>query len=328
MKYLLPFVLLLSIACSSTKNVELTEKNDAKIVENTAAKANEKIESTITKVKQEAELPIADNEELQQIYKEDQADRQASNIDWSVVGPRDEARQARVNEMIEANLIKTGRDHYNAAMVFQHGGDTIASGKAVAMMKKAVALDTTVNNWLLAAAIDRDLMRRDKPQIYGTQYIKPNRDGLYELYKIDTTKITDAERIEYKVPTLAEQRARVKMMNKKKANELFENGMSVDEFVAFCKKTDLEESEYNLTEAALNNLGYEFMGQEKDEDALKVFILNTELNPEGYNTFDSLGECYVKMGKLKEGIAAYKKSLALNPKNDNATKVLSEIEAE
>jgi Tfp pilus assembly protein PilF len=51
--------------------------------------------------------------------------------------------------------------------------------------------------------------------------------------------------------------------------------------------------------------------------------LNTELYPKGYNTFDSLGECLLLVGKKNEGIKAYKKSLELNPKNENARKIIN-----
>lgn len=328
MKYFLPFVLVFAIACSSTKNVKLTEKTETEVVEETTTKIEEVkvVKETAAEVAKEIMIP-KDNKELKQIYTEDQADRTVPKIDWSVIGPRDDARQKRVDEMIDAKLVKTAKDHYRAAMVFQHGGDTIASGKAVAMMKKAVAMDEDINKWLLAAAIDRDLMRKEKPQIYGTQYTKPDKDGPWELYNMDETKVTDEERAEYGVPNMAEIKARVKLMNKKKVNELFDEGMSVDEFIEYCKKEDLEESAYNLSEMSLNSLGYEYMGTDKDDDALKIFILNTELYPEAYNTHDSLGECYIKMGKQVEGIAAYKKSLELNPKNDNAATILKEIEA-
>ena len=61
-------------------------------------------------------------------------------------------------------------------------------------------------------------------------------DQPWVLSKIDTTKITDKERKEYGVGTLAEQRERVRMMNKKDLSELLANGKSVDEVVAFCQK--------------------------------------------------------------------------------------------
>jgi cytochrome c-type biogenesis protein CcmH/NrfG len=49
------------------------------------------------------------------------------------------------------------------------------------------------------------------------------------------------------------------------------------------------------------------------------------LNPGGWNTYDCLGEAYLKAGNKELAIKNYKKSLELNPKNDNAMKVLEKI---
>jgi len=331
MKYFLPLIVVLAFACNTSKKVQVVEKKEtAEKIETEISEVKEEVtevKEEIAEMKEEPTMVPKDNEELKQLHKEDQADRKTDEIDWDVVGKRDKARKARVFEMLDADLVKTGKDYYHAAMIFQHGGDTIASTMAVKMMKKAIELDPTTNKWLLAAAIDRDLMFREKPQIYGTQYTKDDNDK-WILYDIDTTKVTEAERMEHKVPNLAQQQERVKMMNKKKLNTLLKEGMEIDNFIAFCKKEDLTESEYDMSEMRINMLGYELMGDEKNDAALKVFMLNTELYPDAYNTHDSLGECLLKMDKREEGIAAYKKSLELNPKNDNATKVLKEIEAE
>ncbi len=280
------------------------------------------------KVKMSEPAVIADNEELKVLYQEDQADRLSGEIDWSVVSVRDSLRLARVCELVDSNLIRTSEDYANAAMVFQHGSDTFASGMAVKLMRKAVEMDSTRNKWLLAAAIDRDLMRRDVPQIYGTQYVKMGADNPWELYKIDTTKVTDEERLEYRVETLAQQRETVRRMNKKKISEFMAEGKSLEDLIGFIEAEDLKNSEYDLSESGINDFGYQLLGETKEAGALEIFKLNTELYPQGYNTWDSYGECLVKIGNTEEGIKAYKKSLELNPNNDFAIKVIKELEGE
>lgn len=157
---------------------------------------------------------ISDNLELLQIYQKDQSERQSENIDWEILLIQDSLRQIRVKQLLDSNKVRTSIDYHNAAMIFQHGLDTFASGMAVKLMRKSIELDSTADKWLLAAAIDRDLMRRNQPQIYGTQYLKMG-DEPWELYKLDSTKITDSVRKEYNVETLAEQREKVKEMNQK-----------------------------------------------------------------------------------------------------------------
>lgn len=157
---------------------------------------------------------IPNNKEIAQIYKKDQSDREGGKIiNRNAVSTRDRLREKRVYELLDSNLLHTSLDYSNAAMIFQHGIDTISSGMAIKMMQKAIELNPKANKWLLAAAIDRDLMRRGKSQIYGTQYIKSNKNGSWEIYNLDTTKISDEERRKYNVETLKEQQEKVIKMN-------------------------------------------------------------------------------------------------------------------
>lgn len=271
-----------------------------------------------------AQKKAEDNQELIEIYKSDQADR-INNIDWEIVNRNDSIREAKVYELLDSNKVITSADYSNAAIVFQHGNDSVAYGMAVKLMKKSIELDSTRSKWLLAAAIDRNLMSRNKPQIYGTQYLK-KQDQPFELYEIDTTKITDAERIEYGVETLAQQREKVKRLNSKKLIELTNEGKSIAEIIQFVKQEDIKNSKYDLSESGINSFGYQLMSQGKKEEALKIFKFNTELYPDGFNTFDSYGECLLDLGDKENAIMAYKKSLKLNPENENAKKILAEID--
>ncbi|MCB2196306.1 MAG: tetratricopeptide repeat protein [Bacteroidetes bacterium] len=270
-----------------------------------------------------AQEKVEDNRELIEIFKSDQADR-TNHIDWSIVQKNDSLREARVYELLDSNKVITSADYNNAAIVFQHGEDSVAYGMAVKLMRKSIELDSTRSKWLLAAAIDRDLLSRNKPQIYGTQYRKPKGQP-WVLSEIDTTKITDAERIEYGVETLAQQREKIKNLNRKKLTELYEEGKSIDEIIQIVKQGDIKNSLYDLRENWLNNFGYQLTREGKIKDALKIFGLNTELHPNAYNTFDSYGECLLKLGYKENAIKAYQKSLELNPENKNAEKVLSEL---
>jgi len=157
---------------------------------------------------------IENNQEHQFIHDEDQADRlpESGEIDWNVVLVRDSIRLSRAYEIVNSEKFETSKDYYNLAIIFQHGYDTIASRMAVMMMEKAVELDSTINKWLLAAAIDRDLQRNGKPQIFGIQFSK-NEDGIWELYNIDTTKVSDEKRKEYGVASLTTLRAEAEKTN-------------------------------------------------------------------------------------------------------------------
>jgi len=259
--------------------------------------------------------------------KEDQDSRMSGNINWLKLNEQDSLRRVRVFKLIDENKLKTAKDHYNAGIIFQHGNDTLASKMAVNSFKKAIDKDSTLNRWWYAAAVDRDLMRRGEPQIYGTQYVSNHStNGKFKRYQIDTTQVTDKERKYYRVETLAEQRAKERNMNLIDVSEVYAQNASIDKTLAFVKteKEKGEASNYNVSEMALNNFGYQLIAKNKLNEALKVLKLNTELFPKAFNTWDSYGEILLKMGKRKEAIQAYKKSLALNPANENARTVIEE----
>jgi hypothetical protein len=80
-------------------------------------------------------------------------------------------------------------------------------------------------------------------------------------------------------------------------------------------------------EGAINRAGYRLLQAEKAELARRVFELNTELFPEAFNTWDSLGEATAKLGRVENALRLYERSLALNPENRNARAALEKLRA-
>jgi Flp pilus assembly protein TadD len=64
---------------------------------------------------------------------------------------------------------------------------------------------------------------------------------------------------------------------------------------------------------------------ERFSDAIEILKLNVEAYPESWNTYDSLAEAYMKNGDKEEAIKHYRKSLELNPKNENARITLEKL---
>ncbi len=267
----------------------------------------------------------ANNSELQKMADEDQQSRMKKDINWVLLNKEDSVRRVRVFELIEKDQLKTGKDYLNAGIIFQHGNDTLASSMAVKSFGKALQLDSTLNRWWYAAAVDRDLMRRGLPQIYGTQY-RGDGKGRFYRYQIDTTKVSDAERKYYRVETLAEQVEKERTMNLKSIPDYYKTS-DIDKTITLIRSEYKKgkQSAYNVNEEVINTFGYQLLEGGKEAEALKIFKLNTELYPRGYNTFDSYGEILLKMGKKKEAKAAYEKSLKLNPDNENAKEVLKNL---
>lgn len=269
-----------------------------------------------------------DNQELQQMADADQQQRMGQNIDWKELNKQDSLRRVKAHDIIDAGKVKTAKDHYNVGIIFQHGNDTVASGIAVENFKKAIEMDSSLNRWWYAAAVDRDLMRKGEPQIYGTQIINDSStNGKWKRYTLNPDAVTDEERKYYGVETLAEQEEKERLMNLTPIIQYYMESKSVEKTIALIR-SEFEkgtQSTYNVSEQMINGLGYMLLNQNMDTDALDIFQLNTELYPDAFNTYDSYGEVLLKLGKKEDAIKAYKKSLELNPQNDNAANVLKKI---
>jgi CubicO group peptidase (beta-lactamase class C family) len=77
---------------------------------------------------------------------------------------------------------------------------------------------------------------------------------------------------------------------------------------------------------SVNRVGYSLLEAGRLKPALKIFKLNTELFPEAFNTWDSLGEAHMKSGHDAKAISCYEKSLELNPDNTNAEEMIARIQ--
>ncbi|MDX1624832.1 MAG: tetratricopeptide repeat protein [Gemmatimonadota bacterium] len=80
-----------------------------------------------------------------------------------------------------------------------------------------------------------------------------------------------------------------------------------------------------LSERGVNALGYERLGSEDVEGALALFELNAELHPGSGNVWDSLAEAHAAAGHRERAIELYRKSLEIDPDNENAKEKLIEL---
>jgi CubicO group peptidase (beta-lactamase class C family) len=114
--------------------------------------------------------------------------------------------------------------------------------------------------------------------------------------------------------------------------ELFYEKYSVRGFntalKAICEEKKKQNSIYIFPELLINNLGLEYLFFKNEPySAVELFKLNVELYPKSWNTWDSLGEAYLSISDNKSAIAAFEKSLKLNPKNNNAEERLNKLKS-
>lgn len=77
----------------------------------------------------------------------------------------------------------------------------------------------------------------------------------------------------------------------------------------------------------MNEAGYQRLNQGNIDQAIEIFTQNTKNNPASSNAHDSLGEAYFLKENNKAALDHYKKSVFLNPKNENGIKMIKRLTA-
>jgi CubicO group peptidase (beta-lactamase class C family) len=102
-----------------------------------------------------------------------------------------------------------------------------------------------------------------------------------------------------------------------------------DHAAAVFNANKADSSAYYLNEGEMNDLGYNqfYMSSMAGhrEMALEVFKLATFIFPASYNTYDSYGQLLKDIGKKQDAILMYKKSIELNPGNEDGKRMLGQL---
>jgi glyoxylase-like metal-dependent hydrolase (beta-lactamase superfamily II) len=88
------------------------------------------------------------------------------------------------------------------------------------------------------------------------------------------------------------------------------------------KQMNAQPDTYYVLHPELDTYAYRLMLAEELDDALMIFTVLADMFPESDVAYDSLGEVYVRLGKTEAAIAAFERSLELNPENRNAAERL------
>jgi tetratricopeptide (TPR) repeat protein len=88
-------------------------------------------------------------------------------------------------------------------------------------------------------------------------------------------------------------------------------------------KTDQKRylDQYPDLESRINRIGYNYVRRGELRKALPIFRVNVRLFPESWNVYDSYAEALLKNGDRESAISHYRKSIELNPDNENLRRV-------
>lgn len=98
-----------------------------------------------------------------------------------------------------------------------------------------------------------------------------------------------------------------------------------DKAIDFVKNEKKQNPKWSIQEDELNNWAYRMLAKNQLNEASEIFKLNVFLFPDSWNAYDSYGEILLKMNNKTKAIEMYKKSIQLNPSNENGKKVLLDI---
>lgn len=82
---------------------------------------------------------------------------------------------------------------------------------------------------------------------------------------------------------------------------------------------------YDVSEGALNSLGYSLLRKGLKDPAIRVFEWNVAAHPDSANVHDSLGEAYLGVGRRDEARRSYEAALRLDPSSQSARTALAAL---
>jgi tetratricopeptide (TPR) repeat protein len=115
-------------------------------------------------------------------------------------------------------------------------------------------------------------------------------------------------------------------------NDLVEGVIPFDYFITKVKTVQNEISglspnslQQYASNERYNDIAFQLLKAKKTDDAYKMFKFNEEQYPDSWSVYHGLGETYRAMGKKEQAIAYYKKSLKLNPNNEETLRAMARL---
>ena len=80
-----------------------------------------------------------------------------------------------------------------------------------------------------------------------------------------------------------------------------------------------------IKQSVLSRVGFDYLNNKDFKKAIEILKINTLLYPNSSNTFDHLGDAYLKTKDTTNAIVNYTKALSINPENRGSLRMLNEI---
>ncbi len=80
-----------------------------------------------------------------------------------------------------------------------------------------------------------------------------------------------------------------------------------------------------IKQSVLSRVGYNYLNNKDFKKAIEILKINTLLYPTSSNTYDHLGDAYLKTKDTTNAIVNYTKALSINPENRGSLRMLNGI---
>jgi hypothetical protein len=157
----------------------------------------------------EPQTPEELSQELERLAEEQMNDIDSEGEERARRGKQ---RRERVVALYAQGALRSGGDNYHAALIMLYGEELPHFDLARTFAKRATVLGEPRAWSVIAAAWDRALLARGRPQRFGTQFIREN--GHWSLGKVDP-RVTDSQRAMYGVPPLWVQQQNVEQLRRR-----------------------------------------------------------------------------------------------------------------
>ena len=115
-------------------------------------------------------------------------------------------------------------------------------------------------------------------------------------------------------------------------NDFVDGVIPFDYFITKIKAVETELSglspyKYPVDDEHINDLGFQLLKARKTEEAYKLFKHSELQYPNSWEVYHGLGETYRQMGQKELALTNYKKSLKLNPNNEDGQRAIVRLNA-
>ncbi len=115
-------------------------------------------------------------------------------------------------------------------------------------------------------------------------------------------------------------------------NDFVDGIIPFDYFITKVKTVETELSglspnKFPADDGHINGLGFQLLKARKTEEAYKLFKHSELQYPDSWEVYHGLGETYRQMGQKELALTNYKKSLKLNPNNEDGQRAIARLNA-